>query len=94
MAMVDGMMNKISPGDPLDCNHYELPPGQEAAFPPTPGSLEEALTALAADHDYLLRGDVFTADVIETWIAHKRVHELEPLRRRPHPYEFCMYFDA
>ncbi|MCA9178709.1 MAG: type I glutamate--ammonia ligase [Planctomycetales bacterium] len=93
MAAIDGIQNKISPGDPLDKNIYDLPPEEARAVPKTPGSLEAALDALEEDHDYLMRGDVFTEDVIETWIQYKRVHEVDALRLRPHPFEFCMYYD-
>jgi glutamine synthetase len=93
MATIDGIQNKISPGEPLDKDIYDMPPEELADVPKTPGSLDAALDALEADHDYLLRGDVFTADVISTWIAYKRENEVDALRLRPHPYEFCMYYD-
>ncbi len=93
MASIDGIQNKISPGDPLDRDIYDLPPEEAAEVPKTPGSLDEALDALERDHDFLLRGDVFTEDVISTWIAYKREHEVDAMRLRPHPYEFCLYFD-
>ena len=66
---------------------------QHASVPAVPGSLADALNALADDHDFLLRGDVFTPDVISTWIAYKRKHEADAVRLRPHPYEFCLYYD-
>ena len=70
-----------------------MPPEEAAEVPKTPGSLDEALDALQRDHEYLLRGDVFTADVISTWIDYKRKNEVDALRLRPHPYEFCLYYD-
>jgi glutamine synthetase len=93
MAVIDGIQNKIHPGDPLDKDIYDLAPEELASVPKTPGSLEEALAALRADHDFLLRGDVFTPDVIDTWIWYKTEKEVDALRLRPHPYEFCMYYD-
>ncbi|RCS50623.1 type I glutamate--ammonia ligase [Bremerella cremea] len=93
MAAIDGIQNKIDPGQPLDKDIYDLPPEEAAAVPKTPGSLDEALDCLAADHDFLLRGDVFTKDVIETWIEYKRKNEADAIRLRPHPYEFCLYYD-
>jgi glutamine synthetase len=93
MAVIDGVQNKINPGPPLDKDIYDLPPEELAAVPKTPGSLEQALDALAVDHEFLLRGDVFSPDVIETWIHYKRKYEVEALRLRPHPFEFCLYYD-
>lgn len=93
MAVIDGIQNKINPGSPLDKDIYDLPPEEAAQIPKTPGSLDEALNALERDHAFLLRGDVFTQDVIETWINYKRIHEFDAVRLRPHPYEFCLYFD-
>ncbi len=93
MAVIDGIQNKINPGDPLDKDIYDLSPEELAEVPKTPGSLDEALDALQRNHDFLLRGDVFTADVIETWIRYKREKEVDPMRLRPHPYEFCLYYD-
>ena len=94
MAGLDGIQNKIHPGEPLDKNLYDLPPEELAQVPQTPGSLDEALKALEADHDFLLKGDVFTEDVIETWINYKRENEVDAIRLRPHPYEFALYYDA
>jgi glutamine synthetase len=94
MAAIDGIQNKLHPGDPLDRDLYDLGPDQLAGVPQAPRTLDEALDALAADHDFLLRGDVFTDDVIATWLAYKREQEIAPLRQRPHPYEFCLYYDA
>lgn len=93
MAAIDGIQNKIDPGQPLDRNIYDLTPEEAAGVPTTPGSLEESLDALEADHEFLLRGDVFTKDVIETWIDYKREEEVKALSLRPHPYEFVMYYD-
>ena len=93
MAALDGIQNKIHPGEPLDKDIYDLPPEELAMVPKAPGSLEEALEALRGDHEFLLRGDVFTPDVIETWINWKYKHDVEPMRMRPHPYEFCLYYD-
>lgn len=93
MAAVDGIQNKIHPGDPLDKDIYDLEPEELAKVPTTPGSLGEALKALAEDHEFLLRGDVFTQDVINTWIHYKQKNEVEALALRPHPFEFCMYYD-
>jgi glutamine synthetase len=93
MAAIDGINNKINPGDPLDKDIYDLPPEEAAEIPQTPGSLDESLDALERDHEFLLKGDVFTPDVVDTWIAYKRENEADAIRLRPHPYEFCMYFD-
>ena len=93
MAGLDGIQNKIDPGDPLDKDLYDLPPEEKAKVPQVPGSLARALEALEADHAFLLKGDVFTQDVIETWITYKRTREVEQLNIRPHPYEFYMYYD-
>jgi glutamine synthetase len=94
MAGLDGIMNKLNPGDPLDKNLYDLPPEELAKVPSCPASLEAALDALEKDHDFLFRGNVFTADVIETWLDYKRTKECDPIRLRPHPYEFALYYDA
>ncbi len=93
MAALDGIQNKIHPGDPLDKDIYDLEPEELAQVPTTPGSLGDALDALAADHEFLLRGDVFTQDVINHWITYKKQNEVDALALRPHPYEFCMYYD-
>ncbi len=93
MATVDGIQNKINPGDPLDKDIYDLAPEELAEVPKTPGSLDEALAALQRDHEFLLRGDVFTEDVVNTWISYKTENEVDALRLRPHPYEFCLYYD-
>lgn len=94
MAALDGIENKIDPGEALDKDIYDLPPEEAANVPKTPGSLSEALDALEADHEYLLRGDVFTKDVIDTWLSYKRENEVDAMRLRPHPYEFCLYYDV
>jgi len=94
LAAIDGIQNKLNPGPPLDRDIYDLPPEELAKVPKAPGSLDEALAALERDHDFLLRGDVFTEDVIATWIRFKREKEIQPMRLRPHPYEFCLYYDA
>ena len=93
MAGLDGIQNKIMPPDPMDKDLYDLEPEDLAQVQSTPGSLEEALAALSADHDFLLRGDVFTPDVIDTWLEYKRKHEVDAIRLRPHPYEFALYYD-
>jgi glutamine synthetase len=92
MAGLDGIQNKIDPGEPADYDIFEHKNGH--AIKQVPGSLPEALAALEADHKFLLAGDVFTQDVIDTWIEMKRVREIDPLRLRPHPYEFYLYYDA
>ena len=93
MAAIDGIQNKINPGESLDKDIYDLSAEEAAEVPTTPGSLEGALDALERDQEFLLRGDVFTNDVVETWISYKRENEADQLRLRPHPYEFCMYYD-
>ena len=93
MAGLDGIKNRIEPPEPVDKDLYELPPEEHAAIAQVPGSLPAVLDALEADHEYLLAGDVFTTDLIETWIDWKRVNEVDPIRFRPHPHEFEMYYD-
>lgn len=93
MAVLDGIQNKIHPGEPLDRDIYDLSPQEADEVPTTPGSLDESLAALREDHGFLLRGDVFTKDVVDTWIEYKTENEVDPLRLRPHPYEFCLYYD-
>ena len=93
MAGVDGVLNKIAPGEPMDKNLYELPPEEMAKVLQVPGSLEQAIVALEKDHEFLLKGDVFTQDFIDMWIAAKR-KEHDALRLRPHPYEFFLYYDV
>ena len=94
MAGIDGIKNKIEPHEPVDKDLYELPPDEAQAIPQVPGSLESVLDALEADHEYLLEGGVFTEDLIETWLDYKRTNELDPIRLRPSPHEFAMYFDV
>ncbi len=94
MAGLDGIINKIDPGKPLDKDIYDMTPEQLKDVPSAPGSLPEALAALKDDHEFLLRGDVFTEDLIETWIEYKTVKEVQPMQLRPHPFEFMMYYDA
>jgi glutamine synthetase len=93
MAGLDGVQTRINPGDPIDKNLYDLPPVERAKIRSTPGSLDEALDALAADHHFLLKGDVFTKDAVEIYINYKRAREINEIRLRPHPYEFFLYYD-
>ena len=93
MAVIDGIENKIDPGDPLDKNIYDLPPEELAEIGSAPGSLEEAIEALKNDQEFLLKGDVFTQDAIDMWINYKVEAEINPVRLRPHPHEFFLYFD-
>ncbi len=93
MAGIDGIINKIDPGAPLDADIYELPKEELAKIRTVPGSLEQALNALEQDHDFLLRGGVFTQDFIDTWVEYKRLKEVDAVRLRPHPYEFFLYSD-
>jgi len=93
MAMIDGIENKIDPGDPLDKDIYGLPPEELAEIPSAPGSLEEALSALKEDNEFMLKGDVFTRDVIDMWIEYKTDNEVNAVKLRPHPHEFFLYFD-
>jgi len=93
MAGLDGIQNRIEPPAPVDKDLYDLPPEELARVPQVPGSLEEALDALERDQDFLKAGGVFTDDLIDTWIAFKRVNEVDALRVRPHPWEFHLYYD-
>lgn len=93
MAGLDGVQNKIEPPEPIDKNIYDLSPEEASEIRGVPASLDEALDNLEKDHDFLLKGDVFTKDLIETWIAYKRKAEVDAIRLRPHPYEFTMYYD-
>jgi len=93
MAGLDGIQNKIDPGEPIDKNMYELPPEEHDKIPQILGSLEEAIKALEKDHAFLLKGDVFTEDFLDMWISTKR-KEHDALRLRPHPYEFYLYYDV
>ncbi len=94
MAGLDGIQNKINPGNPLDKDIYGLSPEELKKVPSACGSLEDALNALKSDHDFLLKGDVFTKDVIDTWIEYKMDKEVNPVKLRPVPYEFALYFDC
>lgn len=93
MAGLDGIQNKIDPGEPLDKDIYALGPEELKNVPSLPGSLEDALDALEKDQDFLLKGDVFTQDAIDMWLEYKRDKEVNQMRLRPHPYEFALYFD-
>jgi glutamine synthetase len=93
MAVLDGIENKIDPGDPLDKNIYDLPPEELADIESAPGSLDESLAALAEDNEFLLKGDVFTRDVIDKWLEYKIDNEVNPVKLRPHPHEFFLYYD-
>ncbi len=93
MAVLDGIQNKIDPGDPLDKDIYNLPPEELAEIPSAPGSLDEALEALKTDQEFLLKGDVFTRDAIDMWIDYKIANEVNDIKLRPHPHEFYLYFD-
>ncbi|MBI4728928.1 MAG: type I glutamate--ammonia ligase [Acidobacteria bacterium] len=92
-AGLDGVRNKIEPPEPIDKDLYDLEPEEAAQVQQVPGSLEEVLGALEADHDYLLEGGVFTEDVVDTWIHYKRTHEVDQVRLRPHPWEYYLYYD-
>ena len=94
MAGLDGILNRIDPGDPADKDLYELPAEEAKLIKQVPDSLGAVLDALEADHDFLLKGDVFTTDLLESYIAYKRQVELDPIRLRPTPYEFTLYFDC
>jgi glutamine synthetase len=93
MAVLDGIQNKIDPGDPLDKDIYNLPPEELAEIPSAPGSLDEALEALKADQAFLMKGDVFTQDAIDMWIDYKTENEINDVKLRPHPHEFYLYYD-
>jgi glutamine synthetase len=93
-AGIDGIKNKIDPGDPLDVDIYDLSPEELAKVPSTPGSLMDALKNLEADHEFLTAGGVFTEDFINTWISYKLDNEVIPMSIRPHPYEFALYYDV
>ena len=94
MAGLDGIENKIDPGEPMDKDLYDLEPREAARIPTMPGSLDEAVRNLEKDHQFLLKGGVFSEDFIETWISMKRTKEVDQMRLRPHPYEFFMYYDV
>jgi glutamine synthetase len=93
MAGLDGVQNKIEPGEPLDKDIYDLSPEELSNVPSMPASLEEALEALQEDHAFLLKGDVFSEELLETFISYKRKNESDAVRLRPHPYEFALYYD-
>ncbi len=93
MAGLDGVLNKINPGEPLDKDIYDLSPEEMKSVPSMPASLDEALNCLEADHDFLLKGDVFTEELLEAFIDYKRKNEADAVRLRPHPYEFSLYYD-
>ncbi|HIK40718.1 type I glutamate--ammonia ligase [Thermoleptolyngbya sp. M55_K2018_002] len=93
-AGIDGIKNQIDPGEPLDVDIYDLSPEELAKIPSTPGSLEDALECLEKDHEFLTVGGVFTEDLINTWIQYKLDNEVNPMRLRPHPYEFSLYYDC
>jgi glutamine synthetase len=94
MAGLDGIQNRIDPGEPVDKDLYELPPEEALNIQQVPGSLADVLDALEADYEFLLKGDVFTMDLLEGYIAYKREVEVDPVRMRPHPYEFTLYYDV
>jgi glutamine synthetase len=94
MAGLDGIENKIDPGEPMDKDLYDLEPREAARIPTMPGSLDEALKNLEKDHQFLLKGEVFSEDFIDTWLGYKRSREVDQLRLRPHPYEFFLYYDV
>jgi glutamine synthetase len=93
MAGLDGIENKMDPGPPLDKDVYDLGPEELAMVPSMPGSLEDALDALERDSAFLLKGDVFTDELLRTYLEYKREKEVEAVRLRPHPYEFLLYYD-
>ncbi len=94
MAGLDGIENKIAPGEPLDRDIYSLTPEELSGFPVMPGTLDEALDCLEEDHEFLLKGDVFTEDALETWLDYKRENEVAAVAQRPHPHEFELYYDV
>jgi glutamine synthetase len=94
MAGLDGIKSKIEPPEPIDKDLYDLPPDEFANVQQVPGSLDAVLDRLEADHDYLLEGGVFTPDLISTWVEWKRTNEIDPVRLRPTPHEFAMYYDV
>ena len=94
MAGLDGIQNKIEPGEAMDKNLYDLEPEELSGIPTLPSSLEQALNCLENDHQFLLKGGVFSEDLVQAWIGYKRANEVDAIRVRPHPHEFTMYFDA
>ncbi|HEY2240828.1 MAG TPA: type I glutamate--ammonia ligase, partial [Streptosporangiaceae bacterium] len=91
---LDGIRNKVEPPEPVDKDLYELPPDEAQSIAQVPGSLEAVLNTLEADHAYLTEGGVFTEDLVQTWISYKRENEIDPMRLRPHPHEFELYYDV
>ncbi|CAN5276606.1 type I glutamate--ammonia ligase [soil metagenome] len=94
MAGIDGVQNRIEPMDPVDKDIYDLPPEELKNLPSVPGSLDEALAALEADHEFLLTGGVFSEELISTWVEYKTTREVDAIRLRPHPYEFYLFYDV
>ena len=94
LAGLDGVEKKMHPGEPLDKDIYAMSPEELKEVPHVPGSLEEALQALRKDFEWLLKGDVFTGDVVDTWIEYKTTKEADQVRLRPHPQEFALYYDV
>jgi glutamine synthetase len=94
MAGLDGIANKLDPGEPLDKEIYDLSPEEMRKVPSMAASLDEALSCLEDDHTFLMKGDVFTEELIETFIDYKRKNEADAIRLRPHPYEFALYYDV
>jgi glutamine synthetase len=93
LAGIDGIKNKIEPAAPVDKDIYELPPAEMAEIEQVPTSLSAVLDNLEADQDFLTVGNVFTPDLIETWVNYKRTNEILPVQQRPHPHEFELYYD-
>jgi glutamine synthetase len=93
MAGLDGVQNKMDPGKPLDADIFDLSPEELKHVPTLPGSLDQALAALQKDHDFLLKGGVFTQELVDLWINYKMKNEVDPVRMRPHPWEFHLYYD-
>jgi glutamine synthetase len=94
MAGIDGIQRRLDPGEPLDKDIYSMSPEELKGVPSAPGSLEDALAALQKDHEFLLRGDVFSKDLLDAWIDWKKVNESDAVRMRPHPHEFTLYYDC
>src|SRR5947199_9659429 len=93
MAGLDGVLNKVDPGEPLDKDIYDLSPEEMKSVPSMPASLEEALGCLEEDHAFLLKGDVFSEELLATFIGDKRKNEADAVRLRPHPYGYALYYD-
>ena len=90
----DGIKNKIEPPEPVEEDLYDLPPDEARSIPQAPGSLDKVLDTLEADHEFLVEGGIFTPDLIRNWLDYKRTNEIDPIRLRPHPHEFELYFDV